>query len=260
MTDAAPRQPRPSWQRASNQEKEKYNYLLDINLSKVMVPVQVSECRDLHCKSAEHLEAIDWFTAQVLEAVQTAAETALPCPRAGGGTEKRRPMPGFNDRVKPFKDTAYFWHQVWKSANCPLNTHLHNIMKKTRNRYHMEFKKCKKSELTIKKSKLLDACLNGDGDLFQEIKAMRRSKPKVADSIDGVSENIPDHFGTIYKDLYNSVKDGDEVKLISEEIESKLNNKSLEDIDKITSEETMKAASKLKPEKMTQFIPSHQTV
>jgi hypothetical protein len=113
----------------------------------------------------------------------------------------------------------------------------------------MEFKKCKKAELTIKKSKLLDSCINGNGDLFKEIKSMRRSKPKVAESIDGVHENIPDHFSKKYKDLYNSVKDGEEVKLIEEEIERELKKHHLEDIDKVTAEEIRKAAAKLKPGK-----------
>ena len=249
VTTAAPSQPRPSWSRASQEEKERYCYLLDSRLDSVMVPVQVSECRDLHCTQQEHLEAIDWFAAEVIEAVQTAAETALPCPRPGGGTEKRKVIPGFNDTVKPFKEKAYFWHQVWKSAGCPTNTELHTIMKRSRNQYHRELKKCQRSEMMIKKSKLLNACLNGNGELFKEIKSMRKSKPKVAESIDGVNKNIPDHFGNIYKELYNSVHDGDEVRLINEEVERKINVQHLEDIDKVTADEVKKAASKLKPGK-----------
>ena len=249
VTTAAPSQPRPVWKRATREEKEFYSYLLDTRLSNVMVPVQVSECRDLHCTDTEHLEAIDWFTAEVMEAIQTAAETALPCPRPGGGKDKLKVTPGFNENVKPFKEKAYFWHQVWKSAGCPMNTELHSIMKKSRNKYHMEYKKCQKSEQTIKKSKLLDACLNGNGELFKEIKSMRRCKPKVADSIDGVHENLPDYFSNIYKELYNSVDDAEEVKLISEEIESNLKQRNIEDIDKVTSEEVKKAAKKLKPGK-----------
>ena len=50
------------------------------------------------------------------------------------------------------------------------NTQLHTIMKTIRSKYHMEVKNGKKSEQTIKKTKLLYACLNGNGDLFTEIK------------------------------------------------------------------------------------------
>ena len=76
-------------------------------------------------------------------------------------------------------------------------------MKRTRNIYHAEFKKCKKAETTIKKSKLLDACLNGNGNLFKEIKAMRNTKSQCADTIDGVTNNIPEHFKNIYSTLYS---------------------------------------------------------
>ena len=45
---------------------------------------------------------------------------------------------------------------------------------------------------------------------------MRRTKPVSADKVDGVTEHIPNHFGNIYKELYNSVKDADEVILLSD--------------------------------------------
>jgi hypothetical protein len=245
----ASRQPHPSWRRANMEEKKYFDYLLDTRLESIAIPSQVTECRNLHCKDEVHLEAIDWHTAEVLEAVQAAGEGALPCPKAGSSKERRKVTPGFNVRVKPFKETAYFWSAVWKSAGSPLNTHLHTIMKRTRNRYHLEFKKCQKAELTIRKSKLLDACLNGNGNLFKEIKAMRKSKPKVADSIDGVKEDLSKHFRNIYSELYNCVNDGNEVKQISAEIEAKLTCKHLKDIDKVTPEEIKKAAVKLKPGK-----------
>ena len=70
------------------------------------------------------------------------------------------------DLVKALKKDALFWHAVWKSAGSPLNNCLHNIMRSTRYTYHRAVKKCKRAELDIKKSKLLDTCVNGNGDLF----------------------------------------------------------------------------------------------
>jgi hypothetical protein len=147
-------QPRPSWRMASQEDKEKYRYRLDTELGSIVIPTQLTECQNPHCKSDEHTTAIDWFVAETLEAVQRAGEDTLPCPKAGKLGKKA--TPGFEERVKPFKETAYFWHSIWKSAGRPLNTQVHLIMKRTRNKYHMEFKKCQKAELAIKKSKLLD--------------------------------------------------------------------------------------------------------
>ena len=91
--------------------------------------------------------------------------------------------------VKPYKDEAYFWHQTWKSQGKPINTDLHNKMKQTRNKYHLEYKKCIKAEEKVKKNKLLEACITGNGNLFQEIKSLRQGRTIVATSMDGVNDN-----------------------------------------------------------------------
>merc|ERR1711888_4702 len=105
----------------------------------------------------------------ILNSVEAASHEALP---VGRSTLKRSPkyksMPGWSESVKPQRDTAYFWSQVWKSAGCPQNTELHKIMKRTRNIYHYHIRKCKKSEEIIKSNKFLDACLNGKGDVYNE--------------------------------------------------------------------------------------------
>ena len=58
----------------------------------------------------------------------------------------------------------------------------------------MMIRKCKRAKEEISKNKLLNACVNGDGDLFNEVKRMRKHKPKVASSMDGNTEDIPSHF------------------------------------------------------------------
>ena len=244
----APQKPRPSWKLANDEQKDQYKYLLDVRLASIMIPTQVSDCQDVHCRDPVHLEACDWYTAEILEAVQDSAENSLPVPQ-GDKKGKKKVTPGFNHKVKPFKDTALFWNAVWKSAGCPLNTQLHAVMKNSRNKYHYEFKKCERAEKNIKKSKLLDACLNGNGNLFKEIKSMRRTKPVCADQIDGVTEDLPGHFRSIYEELYNSVEDAHEVETISKEVESEISEKSLEDVNKVTIEEVKKATAALKPGK-----------
>ena len=110
-------------------------------------------------------------------------------------------------------------------------------------------KKCQRAEKTIKKTKLLDACLNGDGNLFKEIKKIRKTKVVVADKIDGVTEDIPSHFASIYKELFNSVKDGKDVERISKEVDTKITVDSLADVNKVNKEEVKKAAAALKSDK-----------
>ena len=47
--------------------------------------------------------------------------------------------------------------------------------------------------------------MNGNGDIFKEIKQLRKCKMKTATSIDGISDDIPGHFIQIYSKLYSEV-------------------------------------------------------
>jgi hypothetical protein len=155
-------------------------------------------------------------------------------------------VPGWGEAVKPYREEAYFWHQVWTSYGRPLNTDIHNMMKRTKNEYHYEYKKGCKAEEKIKSNKLLDACLNGGVDLFKEIKTMRKSKPFVATSMDGVKTNVKGHFKNKYEELYNSADDKLALLTVQKETEDKVDEKSLIDVNKVTPEIVREAAHKLK--------------
>ena len=103
--------------------------------------------------------------------------------------------------------------------------------------YHFQFNKCRKAEEKIRSNNLLNACLNSsDGaDLFKEIKAMRKTRPVVATTIDGVKENVPEHFKNIYSQLYNSVDDAEDMARVSTEVENSISSFSLSDVDLILS-------------------------
>ena len=105
----------------------------------------------------------------------------------------------------------------------------------------------KKLEEKTRKNELLDACLNGNGgDLFREIKSMRNTKQAVATSIDGVTEDIPDHFRNIYSKLYNSAEDTENMARVSNTVEDKVNDISLEDVLLVTPRVVKTAIGKLK--------------
>ena len=75
---------------------------------------------------------------------------------------------------------------------------------------------------------------------------MRKTKVVVTDKIEGVSTDIPNHFGNIDKELSNSMKDGHQVKLISEEVNSKISGQTLSDVNKVIKKEVKKTAAALK--------------
>ena len=248
--EAKKAKPRPSWKKASVEDKTKYvNELKDI-LNHIEVPQSVLECKDLKCRDPDHLADLDLLAASVLGSVQQVAEETLPMSGGGGGgRDQEKRVPGWKQEVEPLRDKAYFWCQVWKSCGRPLNCEVHNIMKRSRNVYHLHLKKTRKAEDKIKKNKLLNACLGDGGNIFQEIKDMRRTNTSVASSIDGEKKNIANHFSSIYSRLYNSANDNDETREITEKVENLTTPDKLKDVEAVTSDIIKQAAQKLKPGK-----------
>ena len=100
-------------------------------------------------------------------------------------------------------------------------------MRRTKNIFHYQVKKCRKAEDQIRKQKLLSAVLdpNSDVDLFKEIKSMRKAKSTSANKIADQNEDIEEHFAGIYKTLYNSVDDYDDLIDVAKILDSKISNK-----------------------------------
>ena len=229
---------KPSWKLASQEQKQNFPLVLQRNLLEVSIPEEVKHCRNVKCDDLGHCEKSDEFMFNLMECIEKSAAETLPTPPPPKTTNPsaKKPIPGWSQLVKPFRDKAHFWHQVWISAGKPLNAQIHNVMKKTRNVYHFQFRKCKKAENAIIKNKLLDACINGNGDIFKEIKKLRKSKPNVATSMDGEKEDIPGHFKNIFEDVYNSANDQDDLKKVLIEVEAKISETSLSDVDLVTPE------------------------
>ena len=95
-------------------------------------------------------------------------------------------------------------------------------MKRTRNVYHYQVK--------------------SNCDLFKVINELRKTKPVVANSIDGVTENIPEHFRHIYSSLYNSVDDAENMVKVSAEVCERISGAELREVNKVTPEIVKKAA------------------
>ena len=90
---------------------------------------------------------------------------------------------------------------------------------------------------------------DSDTDIFKEIKKMRKSKSIVANKIDDKTENIEEHFASIYSSLYNSVDDYDKLLKVAEDIENKLDDKSIDEVERVTPELVKEAIKHIKPNK-----------
>ena len=155
-------------------------------------------------------------------------------PQTSGRNKKL--IPGWNDEVKPFREEAMFWHSLWISAGKSINNTLHNIMKKTRNVYHYQIRKCRKAVEALKRDKLLNACINGEGDIFHELKKLRMVSRTVSKTMDGAKEDVSEHFANVYERIYNSVDDKEEMSRMYSGVNKSIDTTSLSDVDLVTND------------------------
>ena len=126
---------------------------------------------------------MDLYVNHVLKALDICVEEISAGKRRN--ISRAKVVPGWTDIVKPFQEEAMFWNAVWTSAGKPINNSLHLIMKKARNLYHYAIRKCKKAAEKIKKDKLLNSCITGKNNIFDELRRMRQVKKNPPTSIDG---------------------------------------------------------------------------
>ena len=115
----------PSWQKADQTQKECFPTELGVKLSQILVPICVTTCKDVHCRNQTHCDEIDNFARNILSCIESAAFETLPIVKQGQSKKEKNIHAGWSEEVKPFRDNAYFWSQIWKSAGKPQNCELH---------------------------------------------------------------------------------------------------------------------------------------
>ena len=74
---------------------------------------------------------------------------------------------------------------------------------------------------------------------------MRKCKSVVATSMDGVKADVKGHFKTKYEELFNSADDKEDLLRVLKEVEERIDEKSLIDVEKVTPDIVKEAAHKL---------------
>ena len=77
-------------------------------------------------------------------------------------------------------------------------------MKRSRNVYHYQVRKCRRVEEYIRNKNIIENCIEGDADLFAEIKKQRKNAANDDVTIDGAAgKDIPNKFKEVYSNLFN---------------------------------------------------------
>ena len=238
------------WFKATDHDIAKYKVCLDANLDLfVNNRVGVFDCLDPHCNNDEHVYCLEELYVAVVNACLESSKQTIP--QSGNKTKGVKcPMPGFSEHVKQYRDTALGWHRLWKQYGRPRQGHIAEMRKLSRSRYHYKVKAVKQQQCAIRSERMAEALQKGDQNSLWKCIKSQKSKC-VPCSIDGCNNpaDISQLFARKYETLYNSVGyEADDLKLIQERIESKINSNSLENA-MFTYEHIKKAVRMLKHNK-----------
>ena len=246
---------RPAWYKANQEHLDMYTNVLDSKITAIPVPDSL-QCVDPNFKSRLHSHERDNYMLNILSAIIETSYSHIPL--SGGGNRNPDPdkdcpvgksVPGWRDKVKPFRDDSIFWHGVWQSAGRPNKGALYSVMVRTRNLYHYSVRKVMKQADQIRANNLLEASERGDLDLLREMKKLnnKKSSQKLPETVEDADnpEDIVDKFRSVYAALYNSAPTDIDDLLGNLVVE----NNALSEVTKVTGAKVKEAACRMKPGK-----------
>ena len=237
----------PKWNKATSDQINSLLQTFNDSLNNMDVPINALYCRDVHCSDDGHINDLDAYGTNILESLQSAVEKHIP-----NASSIMRSIPGWHEYITPIKNDMNFWYSVWVSAGRPQNTVLHNVYKNVRHQYHYAVRKVKNYKREIQNNNYINAATNGKiNDLLKDLKHQRKPAANLASTVDSRSDpqDISDHFGSIYKKIYNHHDDQNEVSDISDKIQQNLSDREIEWFHDITPQLIRKLINKLKLQK-----------
>ena len=153
--------------------------------------------------------------------------------------------------VKPYQETTTFWYNIWKSNGKTRTGVVFNIMKKTRNQYHLMIRRVKRlgSYIHISNCKLLDNAAKNE-DIFNSIRNSRKEKGAKNVAVENVTgKKVGDLFAEKYEKLFNSAEDSSEIDDVREKIEMEIMENEDDILNIVNKSTVIEAIGKLKNEK-----------
>ena len=224
-----------------------YKSTIDAAIDALDIDFVSFACNDPLCSDISHREAINNLCTRLIDICLEAGNTCFP-----KVSPPRRHIPRWNADVKPLRDDALFWHQVWKDAGSPATGALAGIMRNTRAQYHRSVKEHKRNAEYYRNSMIANAIEKGEQrDIWSELKKLNNHKKVSPCSINGCSDNagIANIFAHKYNELYSSVPTcQDEIDEINNEMFNELKGSHTEDVC-INVSDVCKAIAKLNSNK-----------
>ena len=208
---------KPLWHKAEAADIERYQQMLDLKLSSITEPHAALQCTDIWCTG--HCEDLEMYHKALIDACISAGQQCIPHSNDRGSHHQ---LPGWNRFIRPLRETACFWHSIWKSCGSPTQGEVATIRRATRARYHRAVKKLKKNEELARFASMGERFLQDDRrDFWTEVKKMGGRSCATPSMVDGrhTEEDIAEAFSAKYRELYNSVGyDSSQMEVLKESI------------------------------------------
>ena len=123
-------------------------------------------------------------------------------------------LAAWNDRIKPLRDDALFWHSIWLDCGRSPAGSPSMIMRNTRVRYQRAVRDLKRNQAELRKTKLDDRAASADNkEFWAEVRKLNRPKPTMPTQVDGRNNDvdIAQHLADKYRNLFDSVKSDDDI-------------------------------------------------
>ena len=191
------------WSDATASDIAYYVQCLDNLLSNVKIPWHAIHCKEYTCVT--HKQDINVYFESLICASIQAAKECIPSRKQ---KESKSNIPGWKMYVEEHRQTAIFWHNIWKDNNSPRSGILADIRKRTRAKYHYSLRFVKRNRDMCSQNKLAECILEDKSrNFWSEVKKLRGSSKVAPNNIDSSvgDEQIGNMFANKYKDLYNCV-------------------------------------------------------
>ena len=121
-------------------------------------------------------------------------------------------------------------------------------MRQSKLQYKYSVRRLKKAKDKIQNDKFVNSLLDGGVNIFDEVKKFRGKTKTCSSTIDGHvgSQNIAEHFATVYSNLYSKDELGDEFEDMCTTINEQVGPGSIHDVNLVTVEIVKEAMSHMK--------------
>lgn len=190
-------QPHVVWRKATKENLQNYRLSLELRLQELHLPVECSACSDDAC-----CRLISQYYDDLSNSCIMSANECIP------RTSKRKPVAGWSEHVKPYKERSIFWHSLWRSNGFPRQGEVYNIMRKTRAEYKRISRHVIRSQEKLKMERMAAGVLNNQDRIFwDEIKRISHSKVQLTQTVENAhdEDSINAVFTEKYRELYKSV-------------------------------------------------------